>query len=108
MQDADELSPQRDAYREHMRAMAAARQAAEREHDRRHRTPEEQEEADRVFEEELARIHAEHQVWLRAHGFVEAPLPSRRKSLPPDAMARQPAPDDRTRKARPEGDGPPE
>ena len=32
MQDEDELSPQRDAYREHMRALTTARQAAERAH----------------------------------------------------------------------------
>jgi hypothetical protein len=82
MQDVDELSPRRDAYREHMRALTTARQAAEHAYAQQFRDPVARHESDRVFEEELARIEAEHQAWLREHGLLPATKPpkSRRRA----------------------------
>jgi hypothetical protein len=78
MRDDDEMSPQRDAYREHMRAMTAARQAAEQAHSARHQTPEERQRAEMVFMQEMARIAAEHQAWLRDHSSDPGPQPPNR------------------------------
>jgi hypothetical protein len=68
MEDDDEMSPQRDAFREHMRAMTAARQAAEHAHARRPLTPAARQQANLAFQVEMARIDAEHRAWLREHG----------------------------------------
>ena len=88
MQDEDELSPQRDAYREHMRALTTARQAAERAHIAQSRDPATRQDAARAFEEEMARIAAEHQAWLREHGMAPDARGKRRpKRLPVDDQA---------------------
>jgi hypothetical protein len=68
MWDDDEMSPKRDAYREHLRAMTTARQAAEHAYAARQPTPEARQRADMIFKQEMARIEAEHQAWLLEHG----------------------------------------
>lgn len=81
--------------RAHMREQTTAKQAAERRSVRP--TPgvprghqarlEVAQERAAELHVELARLDAQHQAWLRVQGFVEAPLLSRRKSLPPDIVA---------------------
>ena len=83
MQDEEELSPLRDAYRAHMRALTTARQAAEQARAAQSRDPVARREAARVFEEAMARIEADHQAWLREHGMApDARDRGRPKSLP--------------------------
>jgi hypothetical protein len=79
MEDNDEMSPQREAYRGHMRAMTTARQAAERMLARRGHSPAARREATLVFEKEIARITDEHRAWLHAHGNDSDPQPPRRR-----------------------------
>jgi hypothetical protein len=78
MKDDDEMSPQRDAFRAHMRAMTAARQAAEQVHARRPRTPAARQQDNVVFEAEMERIDEEHWAWLREHGSDPGAMPPRR------------------------------
>ena len=59
---------QEEAYRAQLRAMTTARQEAEQRRSQvRSQDPEDRRAADRAFKDEMARITAAHQAWLRAH-----------------------------------------
>ncbi len=76
----DEQSPDRVAHRTHMRAMTEARQAAERANKASSRDPEARRTKAQGYRQELARINAEHQAWLRAHGIAAPPQLGRKPS----------------------------
>lgn len=76
----DELSPDRVAYRTHMRVMTEARQAAERANKAYSRDPEVRRAKAQDYQQELDRINAEHQAWLRAQGIAESQQPGRKRS----------------------------
>jgi hypothetical protein len=69
--DAREQGALQAAYRDHLREMTTARQAAEQAHKGRDRDPAARREAAAVFRRELASIAEAHQAWLRAHGLTD-------------------------------------
>jgi hypothetical protein len=65
------------AYRDHLREMTAARQAAERARGVRSRDPGVRRATEATFKRELARIDEEHRAWLREHGIIDPPVRGR-------------------------------
>jgi hypothetical protein len=61
------------AYRDHLREMTAARQAAERARGVRGRDPAARQAIEEAFQRELARIDEEHRAWLGEHGIIDPP-----------------------------------
>jgi hypothetical protein len=80
--DYDEHSPLRDAYRAHLRAMTEARQAAEKAKKAHSRDPDARTARAQIYKQEMARIDAAHQQWLREHHLIAPTTRAQGGALP--------------------------